>query len=287
MPKVLATGIDISEFNGSVDIAAMKGKVDFVIIRCGYGGDYEVQDDSRYRENVLKCQQAGMPFGVYLYSYARNREMALSEARHTLRLIKGLTLLYGVWYDVEDRTLPSGETLVDNCLAYWGEIQKAGYYCGLYASLSWMQGQLSSPRLSHIDRWVAQWTGELQYPGAGIWQYTDRGLINGKYFDMDRAYRDYPAIIRGEDWTDMTKEQVQELARQEAQKVYNSNETKYKTFKDVPTWARESAEDVYERLGLTGTGGEDEVRLNASATYVRVLYVLDRLIELIDRQDEG
>ena len=39
MAKVLATGIDISEFNGDVDIAAMKGKIDFVIIRCGYGGD--------------------------------------------------------------------------------------------------------------------------------------------------------------------------------------------------------------------------------------------------------
>ena len=33
-------GIDISEFNGSVDIAALQGQVDFVIIRCGYGSDY-------------------------------------------------------------------------------------------------------------------------------------------------------------------------------------------------------------------------------------------------------
>ncbi len=85
----------------------MKGKVDFVIIRCGYGGDYESQDDAQYRTNVQKCQQARMPFGVYLYSYARNRSMALSEAQHTLRLIKGLTPLYGVWYDVDPyRQLP-------------------------------------------------------------------------------------------------------------------------------------------------------------------------------------
>ena len=223
MAKVLATGIDISEFNGDVDIAAMKGKIDFVIIRCGYGGDYESQDDTQYRNNVRKCQQAGMPFGVYLYSYARNRSMSLSEARHTLRLVKGLTPLYGVWYDVEDRTLPTGEALVDNCLAYCDAIRKAGYYCGIYSSLSWMEGRLSSPRLAHIDRWVAQWNPELQYPGAGMWQYTDRGLVNGRYFDMDRAYRDYPAIIRGEDWTDMTKEQVQELARKEAQAVYDRN----------------------------------------------------------------
>ena len=30
-------GIDISEFNGSVDIAALQGQVDFVIIRCMQG----------------------------------------------------------------------------------------------------------------------------------------------------------------------------------------------------------------------------------------------------------
>lgn len=283
MPKVLATGIDISEFNGDVDIAAMKGKVDFIIIRCGYGGDYEIQDDSQYFANVRKCQQAGIPFGVYLYSYARNRDMALSEAKHTLRLIKGLTPLYGVWYDVEDRTLPAGETLVDDCLAYYQELCRAGYYCGIYSSLSWMQGRLNSPKLAHIDRWVAQWTGELAYPGAGMWQYTNSGVINGRTFDMDRAFRDYPAIISGGEWTDMTKEQVAELARQEAQAVYDINEKKYKTFAQVPDWARDAVENVYEKLDLTGSGGMDDgtARLDASATYVRALVVINRLMEMI------
>jgi len=88
MADFVANGIDISEFNGDVNIAALKGKVDFIIIRCGYGGDYESQDDSQYWANVRKCQEAGIPFGVYLYSYARNMEMAMSEARHTLRLAK-------------------------------------------------------------------------------------------------------------------------------------------------------------------------------------------------------
>lgn len=286
MPEVLATGIDISEFNGDVDIAALKGKVDFIIIRCGYGGDYEIQDDSQYFANVRKCRQAGIPFGVYLYSYARNRDMALSEARHTLRLVKGLTPLYGVWYDVEDRTLPTGETLVDDCLAYYQELCRAGYYCGIYSSLSWMQGRLNSPKLAHIDRWVAQWTGELAYPGAGMWQYTNSGVINGRTFDMDRAFRDYPAIISEGEWTDMTREQVAELARQEAQAVYDKNESRYRTFAQVPDWARDAVENVYEKLDLTGSDSSDNgtVRLNASATYVRALVVINRLMEVIDRE---
>ena len=280
MPDYQASGIDISQFNGDVDIAGLRGKVDFIIIRCGYGSDLASQDDTQYRANVRKCRQAGIPFGVYLYSYAKNVEMARSEARHTLRLLEGLKPLYGVWYDVEDSSLPTGEALVDNCLAYCQAVRDAGYYCGIYSSLSWQQGRLSSPRLRHIDRWVAQWDAALGYPDAGMWQYSNSGVINGKRFDLDRAYRDYPAIIEKGDWTDMTREQVAQLARQEAQAVYNENEGRYKTFDQVPAWARADVEKVYDRLKLTGTGTVDgDTKIDASRTYVRVLYVLEKLLE--------
>ena len=48
MATLLKKGIDISEFNGDVELAALKGQVEFVIIRCGYGGDYPNQDDTRF-----------------------------------------------------------------------------------------------------------------------------------------------------------------------------------------------------------------------------------------------
>lgn len=282
MADFVANGIDISEFNGDVNIAALKGKVDFIIIRCGYGGDYESQDDSQYWANVRKCQAAGIPFGVYLYSYARNMEMAMSEARHTLRLIHGLRPLYGVWYDLEDASLPTGKALVDNVLAYWTTIQQCGYYCGIYASLYWMEHRLNSPRLQGVDRWVAQWAPQLDYTGAGMWQYSDRGVINGKTFDLDRAFKNYPAIINGEEWTDMTAEEVKRLARREAQAVYDQNETKYKTINDVPQWARGSVVEVYDRLKLLGV--KDGTQLDASATYVRALYVIAKVLELMDER---
>lgn len=282
MADFVANGIDISEFNGDVNIAALKEKVDFIIIRCGYGGDYESQDDSQYWANVRKCQEAGIPFGVYLYSYARNMEMAMSEARHTLRLIHGLRPLYGVWYDLEDASLPTGKALVDNVLAYWTTIQQCGYYCGIYASLYWMEHRLNSPRLQGVDRWVAQWAPQLDYPGAGMWQYSDRGVINGKTFDLDRAFKNYPAIINGEEWTDMTAEEVKRLARREAQAVYDQNEAKYKTINDVPQWARGSVVEVYDRLKLLGV--KDGAQLDASATYVRALYVIAKVLELMDEK---
>ncbi len=289
MAEVLANGIDISEFNGDVDIAGLKGQIDFVIIRCGYGSDYANQDDVEFEANVRKCEAAGMPYGVYLYSYAKNTQMALSEAAHTLRLLQGKRPLYGVWYDVEDSTLPDGEAIVDNCVAYCGAIEKAGYYCGIYSFLYWMETRLSSPRLDRFDKWVAQWNDTLDYSGpVGMWQYSNNGILNGRRFDLDRAFRDYPKIIEEMEGTDMTREEVASLARQEAQKVYDQNEAKYKTIDTLPAWAREAVRQVYEELRLTGAGSteEGETKINASETYVRALYVTAKVLDLINGEEK-
>lgn len=284
MADYLATGIDISEFNGNVDIAALKGQIDFVIIRCGYGSDYTNQDDTEYEANVSKCEAAGIPYGVYLYSYAKNTDMARSEAAHTLRLLQGKRPLYGVWYDVEDRSLPAGEAIIDNCVTYCNEIQKAGYYCGIYSFLYWMETRLDSPRLDPYDKWVAQWNDVLEYEKPyGMWQYTNNGILNGKRFDMDRAYKDYPAIIEEMEGTDMTKDEVAQLARQEAQKVYQENEYKYKTISAVPDWARDEVQQVYDELQLTGTGtaASGDTKIDASYTYVRALKVIAKVLDLL------
>ena len=216
--------------------------MDFVIIRCGYGSDYANQDDPQFEANVKKCQAAGIPWGTYLYSYAKTKAMAQSEAAHTLRLLQGRRPPYGVWYDVEDSSLPSGEALIDNVVAYCQALEAAGLYCGVYASLSWWEGRLNSPRLDRFDKWVAQWNSQLDYQGpVGLWQFTDRLMLNGKAFDGNWAYRDYPALT-GEEEDTMTQAEVIALARAEAQKVYNENEAKY------------TLDRVFAQLGQ-GSGG--------------------------------
>lgn len=274
-------GVDVSQFNGDLDIEALKGQAEFVIIRCGFGGDYPNQDDTQFEANVEKCQRAGIPWGTYLYSYAQNAAMAQSEAAHTLRLLRGRKPPYGVWLDVEDASLPEGEALIESCEAYCRAIQGAGLYCGIYASLSWWEGRLNSPRLAPFDKWVAQWSGSLDYPGpVGLWQFTDRWVIGGKAFDGDWAYKDYPALTQGKEDTAMTQEEVTRLARQAAQQVYNENETKYKTLESLPDWARPAVEQVYRELGLSGTGGGGQAtRIDAGETYVRCLLVIARVLE--------
>ena len=53
-------GVDISSLNGNVSIEKIKDAgYDFVMIRCGYGSDLAVQDDSQFENNVRKCEAAG------------------------------------------------------------------------------------------------------------------------------------------------------------------------------------------------------------------------------------
>lgn len=187
-------GVDISEFNGDVDFAALKSAgIQFVIIRCGYGSDYTNQDDKYFSTNVDKAEAAGIPWGTYLYSYATTKAMALSEAAHVRRLLNGRVPKYGVWYDVEDAQIADAD-LTTTCSAFCDSLEADNLYVGIYASLSWMNYKLT--KLTAYDKWVAQWNDECTYKGSfGLWQYTDKLSIGNKAFDGNIAYYDYPATV--------------------------------------------------------------------------------------------
>ena len=83
--------IDVSEHQGVINWDAVKPNIAGAILRCGYGDNYESQDDSQWVRNLAECERLGIPRGVYLYSYATNDAMAKSELQHILRCIKGHT----------------------------------------------------------------------------------------------------------------------------------------------------------------------------------------------------
>lgn len=215
-------GVDISEFNGSVDFSALKNAgVHYVIIRTGFGSDYPGQQDKRFAENVRKADAAGMPWGVYHYAYAKDRQGGIDEAKHCLRLLNGRKPLYGVWYDMEDNSTLGGD-LLGAAQGFCDTMEAAGLYAGVYASLNWWNNYLTAPGFNQYDRWVAQYYSECQYKGSyGIWQYTSTWSIGGKNFDGNWAYKDYPSIIKAmngepeKEEDDLTKEEVKKIARQE------------------------------------------------------------------------
>ena len=67
--------IDVSVHNGVIDWDKVKASgIGGVLMRCGYGSDIESQDDKMFKRNADECSRLGIPFGVYLYSYAKNTD---------------------------------------------------------------------------------------------------------------------------------------------------------------------------------------------------------------------
>ncbi len=215
VPLTGKKGVDVSNHNGDIDIAKIKAAgYDFVMIRCGFGDDLASQDDKRFEKNVKKCEEAGMPWGVYLYSYALTVSEAESEVAHTLRLLKGKKPTMPIAFDMEDADgykekngMPSQKNLAKICKTYLEGIEEAGFYPMLYMSLSWVKNFEDKELLGAYDIWLAQWNSECSYNGEtlGIWQYggetnyIDGNSISGVgVIDKDFCYKDYPLLIKNQ-----------------------------------------------------------------------------------------
>lgn len=189
---VTARGIDVSTHQGTIDWDTLyreeylTGDLDFVILRCGYGSDYTSQDDAQFHRNAQACTRLGIPFGVYLYSYANTEAKARSEAAHTLRLLEGYELTYPVYYDLEDKIMASmgSDFLTRIAYIFCDTLKAAGYEVGVYSMRNWFDnGNLASIDYEGkgYSKWIAQFSGNyLRYSGTyDIWQCTSSGSVAG------------------------------------------------------------------------------------------------------------
>lgn len=176
--------IDVSIHNGSINWAKVKAAgVEGAIIRCGYGRDFKRQDDARFKENIEGALAQGLRVGVYLYSYAKTIESAKSEAAHVLRLIEPYKtkLTLPIYYDLEEPGTERGAK--ERAIVFGDIIEKAGFWVGIYASLSWFTTYLKG--LDRFTKWIAAWGANTGKPGTkpaiscDLWQYTSNARVNG------------------------------------------------------------------------------------------------------------
>ena len=202
-------GIDISSHQGDINLEALKNEIDFVIIRVGYGVSGII--DKKFQRNTELCEQLGIPYGFYWYSYALTTENAKTEASHFLNAIKPFNPTMGCWFDMEDADaykarngMPSNETLQTICYTFCEKVENAGYKVGIYASQNWFNTKLASDRLNKFDKWVAQWpTSNGRQKGlkvnadaksdVAMWQFTSMGKFAGYNgnLDVNYAYKDF------------------------------------------------------------------------------------------------
>ena len=216
-------GIDISAHNGKIDFEKVKASgIQFVIARAGLG-KYEKQKDTCFEANYAGAKAAGIPFGAYWYSYAVTPDEAAEEARVCIEVLKGKQYEMPIWFDQEEKaSLDTGKA---NCSAmvraFCAELEKAGYFAGLYTSRAFLQTHIEDDIKSRYALWIAEWGDKLNYSGAvGIWQ-TGTCKVDGitGEVDADICYQDYPARIKAKGLNGFGKQETKPPVTETAKEI--------------------------------------------------------------------
>lgn len=193
-------GIDVSSHNGNIQWD--KVKTDFVILRAGwswYAGGMNI--DVKFLDNVRGVEEAGIPWGVYLYAYDKSTSAAIVAANRLADLLQEYKMEYPVWYDIEDTqyTKMNKSTNTQITKAFIQTMQSRGFYTGLYTYTNFANGYLNMNELTEYDFWVADYRASVGYKGSySMWQNNAKGTMTGisTVVDTNICYKDYPAIIK-------------------------------------------------------------------------------------------
>ena len=202
----LSKGIDVSEWNSSVNYDNVKknGK-SFVMIRLGYYNHL----DKYFWENVKKASDAGMNFGVYLYSYAYSTEEAEIEADFVIDTLSQLGQYYKnftlpVAYDLEDASIAKlGKSQITKQMTtFCDKIEKAGFAPMVYANQNWFLNyiDLNTVVSKNYKIWYAYYpntkpssfTTQIEIGNTGVkadmWQYFGVDTASPTVFDENVIY---------------------------------------------------------------------------------------------------
>ena len=183
-------GIDVSEWQGGIDFAAVRDAgIDVVYIRAGEGSDYT---DAYFEAHYQGALAAGLKIGFYHYVTAADTDQARRQAEFFYSLIRDKTVNCYPAMDFE--SFPGLDTEEINAIgaAYMERLQELlGYTPAIYTDTSNI-AQVWDASFSIYPLWVAQYdAGQPDTTGSwATWdgfQYADNGTVPGisGYVDLD------------------------------------------------------------------------------------------------------
>lgn len=186
-------GIDVSQWQGTIDFAAVKAAgIEVVYIKAGEGAN---ETDPDFETNYTNAAAAGLKVGFYHYVTARSVEEAEAQAEFFYSLIQGKTAQCRPAMDYESFGNQSDDTVNAIAEAFLAKLEAL---CGekpmLYSD-EYRARTLWEEALAVYPLWIADYAAEndTDLPSDfGPWtscagfQYTDEGDIDGIEDDVDR-----------------------------------------------------------------------------------------------------
>lgn len=194
-------GIDVSKYQGNIDWSQVKASgVQFAMIRGGYGRN---NVDKYFHANAKGATAAGIPIGMYWFSYAYTVDMARNEAKYAVALAKQYKITWPIAYDLEYDTVryaaKNGVTITKSMAtqmakAFCEEIKASGYIPMNYTNPDYLNRYFDRSQLPY-DTWLAQYASQASISDMTIWQYSDSGKVPGVSgnCDVNYGYKDYGA----------------------------------------------------------------------------------------------
>ena len=202
-------GVDVSSHNGDIAWNRVASTVDFAMIRAGYGKN---NIDKKAVQNVKGCQDNGIPFGLYWFSYAYTPAMAEAEASYLCdfadKYFPTYPLVFDYEYDSDKYANSQGKKLsngdkADLAREFLRKVEARGYYAALYSNIDYLNA-FASLR-TDFDLWLAEWGKNSPSLPCGMWQKSSKGQVSGITGNVDTniAYKNYPEIIGKKSSTDI------------------------------------------------------------------------------------
>ncbi len=204
MAEIFQKGIDVSRYQGQIDWRKVKADgQQYAIVRAVSSNKDGVYIDPLFRQNVQQAKAAGLRVGAYYYTYATNKQQAITELELLLQALEGLQLEYPVFVDMEDLSIAALGRQAATALARFALVvlDQKGWYSGLYTYTSYAQNNLDMEQLKDWPLFIADYRGFVGYEGKyEMWQFSSTGTVAGisTRVDLSYAYTDFlPAIIAG------------------------------------------------------------------------------------------
>jgi GH25 family lysozyme M1 (1,4-beta-N-acetylmuramidase) len=196
-------GVDVSQYQSSINWPALKNSVDFAIIKSTGGCPDPGQPDSQYLDphfetNKTEARNSGILHGFYHFSYPQYNTPE-AEAEYVARVLSDIQPGEIVALDFEEAY--DGDS-VAWCLAWLNKAEQLlGFKPLLYINLALAKAHDWQPVISAgYGLWLAEWTfndngvydTSQPWPMAAFMQYSDKGQVSGipTTVDLDLFFGD-------------------------------------------------------------------------------------------------
>lgn len=187
-------GIDVAKWQGIIDWN--KVNVSFAILKVTKQNN---ATEDAFERNYIGATKSGIKVGGYRYVYAKNEEEAKAEAEAIVRACKDKILPYGIWLDMEDKSIKGlGKAKLASIIRTEATIiQAAGHKVGIYCNKDWYENVLDGRYLSNeyqfwiaryplMDRGIYNAKSKLNPKSYAVaWQYSSKGKVPGVTGNVD------------------------------------------------------------------------------------------------------